>query len=156
MSVCTFIASDYPLPEAAPSREYPLCINIDSGEVFDRGADDNFFLHHFRDTTVYTDKKYGVWLEWNYTEGRAKKIINYIKDRLQFSDSLELWHVWLMDYCEFEERPFVHRRIVSAEELTVENIKEIDEAEIWNRHDRYYPERPSFYCLTKSRKNPPY
>jgi len=78
MSVCTFIASDFPLPQVAPSQEYPLEINIDEGTIYDGGADDNFFLHTFEDVQSYTDKKYGVWLEWHYTDGRAEKILKYM------------------------------------------------------------------------------
>ncbi len=148
MSVCTFIASDYPLPEMRPPFEYPLHIDLNLGTVYDGGADDNYHLLPFYDVTVYTDKAYGVWLDWNCTKGRALQLIEYIRSNLQNADTLELWHVWLMDYCEFEERPFVHRRTVSLEELTVEDIMETDSAEIWDRPDKRYPERPSFYCLT--------
>jgi len=41
MSVCKFIASDFPLIEFAPSRDYHIDINIDNGTIFDGGADDN-------------------------------------------------------------------------------------------------------------------
>lgn len=148
MSVCTFIAADIPLPEVKPPNEYPLEINVDSKEIFDGGADDNFFLHEFYDTEIYTDKKYGVFLEWNYTEGRAKCIIEYIKNLLTKTNSVEMWHIWLEDYWEFEDRPFVHRKTVSKDFLTPTHIKELDDAEIWNKPDKFYPERPSFYCLT--------
>ena len=47
MSVCTFIAADCPLKEAAPEKEYPLHINIDEGTIEDGGADDNYFYIHF-------------------------------------------------------------------------------------------------------------
>ena len=60
MSVCTLIASDRPLQEAAPQKEYPLIINIDESTVYDGGADDNFYLRDFKDVQNYTDKKYGV------------------------------------------------------------------------------------------------
>ena len=39
MSVCTFIASDYPLPEVAPAQKYPMEINIDTGMIYDGGMD---------------------------------------------------------------------------------------------------------------------
>lgn len=42
MSVCTFIASDSPLYEVAPQKEYPLAINVDENTICDGGADDNF------------------------------------------------------------------------------------------------------------------
>lgn len=110
MSVCTFIASDFPLTEVSPVQDYPFEINLDKGTMYDGGADDNYFLHFFQDVQNYTDKKNGVCLEWNYfTEGRAKQIIEYMKNVLQDTTSIELWHVWLMDYYEFEDRPVIHR-----------------------------------------------
>ena len=151
MSACRLIAADIPLPEWRPPQEYPLEINIDEGTIYDGGADDNFFLHHFPYAEEYTNKKYGVSLEWNYTEGRARQIIDYLRAALQKTDAVELWQVWLMDYYEFEERPFIHCQTVAIQDLTPEHIKEIDQAEIWNTPDKKYPERPSFYCLTAIR-----
>ena len=148
MSVCTFIASDHPLPFVAPSREYPMEINIDTGEIFDGGADDNFYLQEFLDVSDYTDKQFGVWLDWNPTPGRAAKILQYIQNVLQSTDTVEIWHVWLPGYHEFEDRPVLHKRAVSIQELTAEVLLELDDAEIWNHPDQRYPERPSFYCLT--------
>lgn len=151
MSVCTFLASDCPLSEVAPMQEHPLEINIDTGTIYDGGADDNFFLHSFRDVQDYTDKKYGVWLEWNYTDGRAEQILKYIKEALKRVESIELWHVWLMDYCEYEDSPVIHKRTISIEEMTIRDIYELDNAEIWNSPDKHIPSRPSFYCLKISR-----
>lgn len=151
MSVCRFIASDFPLTEFASSQDYPIEINVDNGTIHDGGADDNYFLIPFLNVADYTDKKYGVYLEWDYTNGRAKQFIEYIKTALQKSDVIEFWHVWLMDYYEFEDRPFIHRKAISIDELTTEHIKEIDNAVIWNTPDKMYPERPSFYCLTITR-----
>lgn len=149
MSVCTFIASDFPLTEVAPAQNYPH--EIDDGAIYDDGADDNYFLHIFRDVSNYTDKKNGVYLEWNYTEGKAKRIIEYLKNALQNTTSIELWHVWLTDYFELEDRPVIHRERVPIAELTAEDIKEIDDAEVWNTPDKMYPNRPSFYCLEITR-----
>lgn len=89
MSACRFIASDMPLAEFAPSQDYPLHINMDNGTIYDGGADDNYFLNTFENVEDYTNKKYGVSLEWNYTDGRANQIIGYIKAALQESDSIE-------------------------------------------------------------------
>ena len=83
MSVCKFIASDVPLIEFAPAQDYPLHIDVDNGTIYDGGADDNYFLNTFSDVADYTDKKYAVSIEWNYTDGRAKQIIEYIKNALQ-------------------------------------------------------------------------
>lgn len=114
MSACIFIASDMPLAEFAPSQNYPLHIDLDNGTIDDGGADDNYFLTCFEGVGDYTDKKYGVNLEWNYTEGRAKLIIEYIKAALQEADVIEFWHVWLMDYYELEDRPFIEKHYLLA------------------------------------------
>ena len=151
MSACRFFASDYPLPEFAPSKEYPLEINIDTGEIYDGDADDNYFLQNFAEVDCYSKKRYGVSLEWRYTDGRAVQLIEYIKTVLQKTKTIEFWHVWLMDYYEYEDRPFIHKKVISVDELTTEHIRGLDEAVIWNTPDKMYPERPSFYCLTISR-----
>ena len=129
MSVCTFIASDSPLREVAPK------------------ADDNFYLLSFENVSDYTNRDYGVYLEWNYTEERAEQIIKYLRDALKETGSVELWHVWLMDYYEYEDSPVIHKRTISIDEMTIQDIKEIDDADIWNKPDKQIPSRPSFYCL---------
>lgn len=101
----------------------------------------------FPDVDLYTNKEYGVSLEWEYTGGRAKQIIEYIKDALLETDSVEFWLVWLMDYYEYEDRPYIHKYEISINELTEDDIKEINSANIWNHPDPMYPNRPSFYCL---------
>ena len=147
MSACMFIASDYPLPEAAPSREYPLEINIDTGTVFDGGADDNYFLNSFIDVGDYCDKQYGASLEWEYTDGRAERIIEYIKDALRYTDCVELWRVWLGTWFDYEDSPVVHRSTVISDELSADHIKAVNDAVIWNKPDKNNPNRPSHYCL---------
>ena len=76
MSVCTFLASDYLLPEV------------------------DYFLYSFRDVRDYTDKSYGVYLEWDCTDEEANELLKYIKEGLKKDKSIELWHVWLGDYYE--------------------------------------------------------
>lgn len=147
MSICTFIASNSPLHEVAPQKEYPLVINIDEGTIYDGNADDNFSLHTFKDVQSYTEKKYGVCIEWHYTDGRAKKILEYIKNALAHETTIEIWHVWLMDYYEYDERPIIQKCTVSFSDVTIDDIKKIDNAEIWNKSDKSNPNRPSFYCL---------
>ena len=110
MSVCTFIASNSPLMEFKPSQNYPLEINIDKGKINDGGANDNYFLHKFNDVENYTEKKYGVWIEWDYTDGRANQILEYIKNALNHTDSIELWRVWLMYCYDYEEMPVIQKK----------------------------------------------
>ena len=151
MSVCKFIAADIPLHEVAPSKDYPIHIDLDKGSIDDGGADDNFFLLSFPDVQDYTDKKYGVCLEWRYTDGRAEQILNYMRETLKQVETIEFWHVWLMDYYEYEDSPVIHKRKVSIKEMTIQDIFELDNTEIWNSPDKNIPSRPSFYCLRITR-----
>lgn len=145
MSNCIFIASDHPLPEVTPSQEYPLEINLDTGTIFDGGADDNYFLLSFDEVDIYCQKKYGVYLELpQWTPGRARRIIDYIRTALMQTDSVEIWNVWLSDDWAFEDRPHLCKQTLSMDQLTPEDIQEITQAENWDGKDQ---NRPWFYCL---------
>lgn len=149
MSVFTFIAANHQMPEVTINKDYPLHIDIDKGTIFDGDADDNFSLHVFESVRDYTEKDYGVCLEWAYyTEGRARLIRDYIRNILKHTDCVELWRVWLMDYCEYDKRHIKRTQSIAIDELTVDDIKEIDSADIWNNPDRG---RPSYYCLRITR-----
>ena len=151
MSVCTFVAADIPLQEVEPSKEYPLHIDLDKGIIDDGGADDNFFLLPFQDVQDYSDKKYGVYLEWDYTDGRAEQILKYLRTVLEKTELVELWHVWLMDYYEYEDSPVIHKQTISIKKMTIQDIDELDKADIWTGPDKQIPSRPSFYCLKITR-----
>ena len=151
MSVCTFVAADIPLQEVAPPKEYPVHIDLDKGIIDDGGADDNFFLLPFQDVQDYSDKKYGVYLEWDYTDGRAEQILKYLRTVLEKTELVELWHVWLMDYYEYEDSPVIHKRKICINELTIKDIYELDSADIWNSPDKNIPSRPLFYRLIITR-----
>jgi len=141
MSVCTFIAANCPLPDVRPSKEYDVNFNIDTGVIDDGGADDHYYLYRFSDVRHYTDKENAIEIEiYVYTEARAQRIIGYIKDALEQTDTVEIWHVWLTDY----DPPKIKRQRVSIDELTPEDIHEISNADIWT--DKY-SDTPTWYCL---------
>ena len=145
MSHCIFIAADTPLPEVTPSQEYPLEIDLDTGTIFDGGADDNYFLLPFGEVDLYCEKEYGVYLELpQFSAGRVGQIIDYIKTALIQSDSVEIWNVWLSGCWEFDDRPHISKKTVPIDELTGDDIKEIVQAENWDNKDN---NRPWFYCL---------
>ncbi len=144
MSVCTILAADGILPKVIPEKTYPIYVNVDKKIVDDGGADDNYFLYPFEDVRSYSERQYGVSLEWEYfTEGRGIQIIDYIRNVLLHTDCVELWHIWLSDYWEYDERPIIHKEQKSVDELVAEDIKKIDDAVIWDKEGK----RPHFYCL---------
>ena len=62
MSVCTFIASDFPLTEVMPVPDHPLEISPDNGTIYDDGAEDNFLCASFRMFPIIpTGKTESVW-----------------------------------------------------------------------------------------------
>lgn len=148
MSYCTFLAADCFLPEVKPEKDYPLEINVDEGTIYDGGANDNYSFWKFDEVGDYTDKSSGVVLDWNYyTVKRGGQIIEYIKKALESCDSVELWRVWLMDYYEYNERPYYRRSEISIDELTEEDIKKISDMDVWSS----YKNRPTYYCLKITR-----
>lgn len=146
MSVCTFIAAGCELTKKEhPEYETFLEIDTKKGTIYDGDRDDDFALLNFKDVGEYTNLQYGVAIEWNYcTAGRAQQIIEYIKAVLTKCDQVQIWTVWLMEYYEHDERPRYKTREVSAEELQIEDIKEISEVDVWSD----CKDRPTYYCLT--------
>ena len=61
-----------------------------------------------------------------YTEGRAKNIIEYIKENLRHTDEVELWRIWSGAGELFN----VHTKRLSVDSLTPELIRELDERKI--------------------------
>ncbi len=115
-------------------------IVIDGTGISDGDADDNFALLDF-DTSHYSKKTYGVYIEWHYyTDKRAEKIINYIKNTLLFIDCVEIWKVWLSDY----NPPVIKTVDIHINELRPEKLKEFSEYELWNNSD---PDTPTYYCM---------
>ena len=75
-------------------------------------------------------------------------LIEYISKALEDSKTIELWHIWLSDDFQFDNRPVIHDFEISIQDLTHEQLQWIDNAEIWNIPDHQNPNRPSFYRLT--------
>ena len=57
--------------------------------------DDDFAIWPLGSSTedIYTEKPYRVYLEWDYTKGRAEKVIQYIREHLEHTSEVEIWHV---------------------------------------------------------------
>ncbi len=77
----------------------------------------------------------------------GKENTGVYKNSLEHEASIEIWHVWLTDYYEYNESPVIQKCAVSFSDVSIDDIKEIDNAEIWNTPDRRNPLRLSFYCL---------
>ncbi len=95
---------------------------------FDGDADDNFALWQTDEAERYTTKKYGVYIEWvYYTDGRGASVIEYIKEILQHTDSIELWTIWQNDDDDYT----VKSGTVSIDEIMPSDIEEVCEFDVF-------------------------
>lgn len=101
--------------------------NIDAGTIEDGNFDDDFALFPAKGyDDVCTEKKYAVGIEWHaWTQGRARGVIEYIRDNLAHTDEVEIWYIWM----GFGELPIIHSRTISIADLTPQDIKELEEKE---------------------------
>lgn len=144
MSACTFLAAALELPE----KERPECctLEIDSerGMVSDANAEDDYGLYAFTDFDGHTELPYAVSLAWSgFTMGRAKHLIAYIRAALKHCDRVELWHVWLTGFCEYDERPSRKTKVVSICDLTIDDIQAVCAFDVWPREKA----KPTDVCL---------
>jgi len=161
MSVFTYIASDYPLAEVENPHVKTLSVNqaLEMGvkvhdflldPSFDRDkpnvilwADDN---NNFGEISIkafsredllydiYSEKKYLAQLEWEYTECRAKKLLEYIKDHLTEADEIELWNTWLgIDSNRLKPKTKIHR-------IPIEQLTCLDLEKLLNKNTFDFPE----------------
>ena len=118
MSVLTYIAADWPMPQRL------LCCSdtVAAGETPEEGpSDDDFFLVRAEMmSSIFTEKRCAVGLEWSgFSERRARSVIAYILELLRHTDEVELWHIWMGS----EEKPLIRSRTISADALTTEEIR---------------------------------
>ena len=84
-------------------------------------------------------------LDPGFSDSMAAQYIHYAESFLRKTERLEIWRVWLMgDYYEIYERPVVRRCGIKLCDLTIDILRELYDAEVWNNTEK---QRPSFYCL---------
>ena len=118
----------------------PIKIEIIDGRaiVDDGGFDDDFVIFPVEKMADFlTEKEFCSCLELSYTEGRANRLIEYLREQLEYTDEVELWHLWLSD--DFTERTRTTK--IPADELTARDIKELLDIDVWQ-------EPRTHYCLT--------
>lgn len=135
-------ASDCPLKEIFYPSDFAINFDIDNRVIDDGGKDDGFAIFSTESVLeVSTEKLYFTVLEWQYTPGRARKVIEYLKDQLEFASEIEFWHIW-------QDMNFAHRvrKIkISIADLTAEDIQELDQLDVWKE-----PVTDYCYIITRS------
>lgn len=72
----------------------------------------------------YSDKDYNAALAWHYTDKRAEKLIEYIKEHLSAAHEIELWTIWLDEWLE-DDPPKPVIKECPVDELTIADINEV-------------------------------
>lgn len=118
MSLYQFFSSDKPL--AGYNNGKVISDNKGNISVIDEA---NALCIFPEDDTAhmksYTKKKFGAFIEWNYSDKNAETVIRYIKEHLKSSRVIELWNTWL-DQKETADVSKCH-----IDNLTVSDIKNI-------------------------------
>ncbi len=112
-------------PDVLLCSDTELVIDTTLGTIEDGGFDDDFAILKLDDTTedIYTEKKYRCYLEWMlYTEGRSKKIIEYVKRHLEHTDEIEIWRIWMGN----ENRPYIKKRTIHIDEFTPIDLQKLE------------------------------
>lgn len=115
-------------------------IDIDTAShtIDDGVLDDDFAILKLDDTEdVYTHKQHRVYIEWNYSRGKAKKIISYIRDHLKQAGEIELWSAWLGN----GDQTVIAKKVIHIDDLTPEYLKEIDSIKVCDTE-------PDQFCFT--------
>jgi len=164
MSALFYIASDYPLGEVSNPHYKTLSVNealaigmesipeqlLEPG--FDRDKPDVLLWSDTLDTEneldddfsiwpldssmedIYTEKKYRACLEWEYTSGRAEKIIQYIREHLTNTAELEIWYIWMGNGVY----PKIRKCEIPIDELTPDDLKELSDLEVYREPITHY------------------
>jgi hypothetical protein len=112
--------------------------------IDDGGHDDNFAIRPLEKTAdIFSEKQYCVYLEWQFTEGRANRIIEYLKEHLAHTDSVEIWHIWMGHHDEYDYPPRIRNSEISKDKLSADVLKEITALAVWQ-------EPITHYCFTIS------
>jgi len=113
-----------------------VVFNLYTGEVDDGALDDDFALLSAEGCdSMYTEKQYAVYLEWNYyTEGRALRIIEYIKENLRHTDDVEIWRISMGAH----ERPLIRTTSIPISRLTPQDIQRLDSLTLFSDWEEQY------------------
>lgn len=125
MSVCTILASDFPLEEVPPPPGLEIILRPGKGEAEYRNAGRGFAVFAsdwFPE--LQTEKEYSYYLN---VYGGEEALAAYLREQLEEAGEIELWHVWLDG--SFDHR--VRKVKIGADELTAEDIRELEQMKVW-------------------------
>ena len=115
-------------PDALLWSDVTIVIDLENRTSYDGKADDNYAIWPLEKTAdILTEKRFCVYLEWQYTQGRANQVIKYIKENLEHTDEVEIWRIWMGG--GFPQR--IIKAEIPVDKLTVDDVRKIDTIDPW-------------------------
>ncbi len=124
MSYYIFFASDTPIKEYDNLRVKKVDSSNISYLIMSSPMDEEYAMRIIKEDDIslarpYSKKKYVNFIEWKFNEKNAQIIIEFIKEHLEKSHSIELWNTWMGDVSEAKKLR------VSVNELSIEHISSL-------------------------------
>lgn len=99
----------------------------EDGTVEDGNFPDDFSVFPTeKDISMQTKKPYCAQIQWHFTRERAEGLILYLKEQLQDTEDVELWHGWLDNDASHP----VQRKEISIDALTAADIAALEAADV--------------------------
>ena len=133
MSVYMLLSSDFPLEEVPSPPDLVIVLEPGKQGAEYRNAGRGFAvsaLPWFPDE-IHTEKEYLFNLD---IYGGEEAVAAYLREQLEEAGEIELWHVWLDG--DMDHR--VRKAEIKADELTAEDIRELNALETWREPVIYY------------------
>ena len=125
MSVCTILASGFPLEEVPPPPGLEIILEPGKGEARYRNAGRGFaVIASDRFPELQTEKGYTYILD---LYGGEEALAACLREQVEEAGEIEVWRVWLDG--GFDHR--VRKVKIGADELTAEDIRELERLEVW-------------------------
>lgn len=96
------------------------------GTIDDGGFPDDYAIDPMeKNISMQTAKPYCAQIQWRFTAERAEGLIQYLKERLEETDTVELWTGWLDDSAAHP----IQRKEISINTLTAAHIAALEKAD---------------------------
>ncbi|MED4402088.1 magnesium transporter [Metabacillus fastidiosus] len=163
MSFCSFIATNYEMPEVDKTKAKYITVKeaielkikpheLVPWEKMDPNAQILFFENEddlnelvikkdaYYDVSGYTSYPFIYEVNFIYSELRAKQLLEYLKENIREGQILELWRVWIGHNDNELNIPYIR---CNYEELTLNHLVQMYN---WN-HEKYKEQ----YCIVLER-----
>lgn len=130
---------DQDAPDTILWSDLELHIDTDAPLPTGLGPDDDFAVWPMEEKLLdmRTEKPYCACVEWGqYSSGRGRLLLDYVREQMQHTRELEFWHIWLDGALDHPLR----QAVIPLTELTVEDISELAQL-------NFPQEPPTDYCF---------